>query len=161
MLATRGPEHRVIDFFPYGYDERQYNSPGFRLPVGSLMRGRHGTFPEYHTSADDLDLRVRREDGRIPGGPRGDRCGRRRRPVLVNQSPYGEPQLGRRGLYGALGGSNIPDGQLAMLWVLNLSDGEHSLIDIAQRAAMPFATVAAIAEVLVEHGLLADQGRPQ
>ena len=81
--------------------------------------------------------------------------------VLVNQSPYGEPQLGRRGLYGALGGSNIPDGQLAMLWVLNLSDGEHSLIDIAQRAAMPFATVAATAEVLVEHGLLTDQGRPQ
>jgi len=160
VLATRGSEHRVIDFFPYGYDERQYNSPGFRLPVGSLMRGRHGAFPEYHTSADDLtfvsgermseSLEVLAEIVAVVDGDR----------VLVNQSPYGEPQLGRRGLYGALGGSNIPDGQLAMLWVLNLSDGEHSLMDIAQRAAMPFATVAATADLLVEHGLLADQSRP-
>ena len=131
------------------------------MPVGSLMRGRHGAFPEYHTSADDLtfvsgermseSLEVLAEIVAIVDGDR----------ALVNQSPYGEPQLGRRGLYGALGGSNIPDGQLAMLWVLNLSDGEHSLMDIAQRAGMPFATVAATADVLVEHGLLADQGRPR
>jgi aminopeptidase-like protein len=160
VLATRGSEHRVIDFFPYGYDERQYNSPGFRLPVGSLMRGRHGMFPEYHTSADDLtfvsgarmseSLEVLAEIVAVVDGDR----------VLFNQSPYGEPQLGRRGLYGALGGTNIPDGQLAMLWVLNLSDGEHSLMDIAQIAGMPFTTVAATADVLVEHGLLADHGRP-
>jgi aminopeptidase-like protein len=64
-------------------------------------------------------------------------------------------------LYGALGGSNISDGQLAMLWVLNLSDGEHSLMDIAQRAGMPFATIAATADVLIQHGLLGDQDRPR
>ncbi|HSB86531.1 MAG TPA: DUF4910 domain-containing protein [Ilumatobacteraceae bacterium] len=160
VLASRGPENRVIDFFPYGYDERQYNSPGFRLPVGSLMRGRHGMFPEYHTSADNLafvsgermceSLEVLAEILAVVDGDR----------VFTNQSPFGEPQLGRRGLYGALGGSNIPDGQLAMLWVLNLSDGAHSLMDIAERAGMPFSTVAATADVLVEHGLLAEQGRP-
>src|SRR5205823_6346556 len=54
VLATSGVPHEIIDFFPYGYDERQYNSPGFRIPVGSLMRGRHGQFPEYHTSGDNL-----------------------------------------------------------------------------------------------------------
>jgi aminopeptidase-like protein len=54
VLSQSGLAHHVIDFFPYGYDERQYNSPGFRMPVGSLMRGRHGMFPEYHTSADNL-----------------------------------------------------------------------------------------------------------
>jgi aminopeptidase-like protein len=160
VLASRGPENRVIDFFPYGYDERQYNSPGFRLPVGSLMRGRHGMFPEYHTSADNLafvsgermceSLEVLAEILAVVDGDR----------VFTSQSPFGEPQLGRRGLYGALGGSNIPDGQLAMLWVLNLSDGAHSLMDIAERAGMPFSTVAATADVLVEHGLLAEQGRP-
>src|SRR4029079_5828129 len=54
VLATRGSENQVIDLFPYGHDKRHCTSPGFRLPVGALMRARHGTFPEYHTSADDL-----------------------------------------------------------------------------------------------------------
>src|SRR6185312_3009703 len=56
VLGQAGLPHQLIDFFPYGYDERQYGSPGFRLPVGSLMRGRHGMFPEYHTSADNLSF---------------------------------------------------------------------------------------------------------
>jgi aminopeptidase-like protein len=76
--------------------------------------------------------------------------------VFVNQSPYGEPQLGRRGLYRALGGTEIPDGQLAMLWVLNLSDGTHSLMDIAERAGMPFSTIVATADILREHRLLTE-----
>ena len=123
VLAHDSADNQVIDFFPYGYDERQYNAPGFRLPVGSLMRGRHGRFPEYHTSGDDPSfvtgarmahsLRVLSS---IVGVVDEDRR-------LRNVEPFGEPQLGRRGLYGALGGQNLPDGQLAMLWVLNLSDG--------------------------------------
>jgi len=156
VLATSGLEHQLIDFFPYGYDERQYNSPGFRLPVGSLMRGRHGQFPEYHTSADNLDFvsQARLAESfevlsRLIAVVDGDRR-------LINTAPYGEPQLGSRGLYGALGGTQIPDAQLAMLWILNLSDGEHSLLDIAERAQIAFEAVASTAAVLEEHGLLVD-----
>jgi aminopeptidase-like protein len=154
VLAYDSADNQVIDFFPYGYDERQYNAPGFRLPVGSLMRGRHGRFPEYHTSGDDgsfvtgarmaHSLRVLSS---IVGVIDEDRR-------LRNVEPFGEPQLGRRGLYGALGGQNLPDGQMAMLWTLNLSDGAHTLLDIAERAELPFETVRATAALLEQHGLL-------
>jgi aminopeptidase-like protein len=158
-LAASGVEHELIDFFPYGYDERQYNSPGFRLPVGSLMRGRHGRFPEYHTSADNPSF--------VSGERMIESLGvlnavlaivdRDRR--LRNLRPEAEPQLGRRGLYRAIGGTDIPDIQFAMLWVLNLSDGEHSLLDIAERAGIDFAAVAAAADLLEAHDLLAEVPR--
>lgn len=154
VLAQSGYAHQLIDFFPYGYDERQYNAPGFRLPVGSLMRGQHGQFPEYHTSGDDLSFvsaerlaesfRVLAKIIELLDGNLRYR----------NLAPYGEPQLGRRGLYRALGGSGIPDLQMAMLWVLNLSDGTQSLLDIAQRSRLEFAVVRAAAELLARHGLL-------
>jgi aminopeptidase-like protein len=147
-------EHRLIDFFPYGYDERQYNSPGFRLPVGSLMRGRHGMFPEYHTSGDDLSFvqparleesfEVLRQAIEVMDGDRRYR----------NLQPYAEPQLGKRGLYRAMGGTSIPDLQFAMLWVLNLADGEHSLLEVAERSHLPFASVKAAADLLLGHDLL-------
>jgi aminopeptidase-like protein len=156
VLAAGEAPHQLIDFFPYGYDERQYNSPGFRLAVGSLMRGRHGQFPEYHTSDDNLEF--------VSGARLAESFGVLARILAVldrnrtmrNLVPYGEPQLGGRGLYGALGGTNIADAQLAMLWVLNQSDGEHSLLDIAERARLDFDAVAATAAVLEEHGLLAE-----
>ncbi len=153
-LGESGVEHQVIDFFPYGYDERQYNSPGFRLPVGALMRGRHGQFPEYHTSADDLSF-VSGEHmaasldvlSRALAIVDADR-------TLRNLAPYGEPQLGRRGLYRAMGGTDIPGLQLAMLWVLNLGDGDHDLLAVAERAGVEFAAVDAAAAMLEQHGLL-------
>ena len=134
VLSHGSVAHQLIDFFPYGYDERQYNSPGFRLPVGSLMRGRHGQFPEYHSSGDNLDF--------VSGERLAESLDVLRGIVDVlegnlryrNLAPFGEPQLGSRGLYRAMGGTGIPDMQLAMLWVLNLSDGEHTLLDIAERA---------------------------
>ena len=152
--ARSQTEHRTIDFFPYGYDERQFNSPGFRLEVGSLMRGRHGQFPEYHTSADNLDF--------VSGERLEESLGVLREILNVlednrsyrNLAPYGEPQLGSRGLYRATGGTNIPNLQFAMLWVLNLSDGAHSLLDIAERASLDFSAIAAAAKLLAEHGLL-------
>jgi len=156
VLATSGFPHQVVDYFPYGYDERHFNSPGFRLPVGSLMRGRHGQFPEYHTSADDLDFVSAERLGesfavlaRIVSVLDGDRR-------MRSTAPYGEPQLGSRGLYGALGGTAIPDAQLVMLWLLALCDGEHSLLDIATRSRVAFEEVAATAAILAEHGLLVD-----
>jgi aminopeptidase-like protein len=160
VLAHAGLPHQTIDFFPYGYDERQYGSPGFRLPVGSLMRGRHGMFPEYHTSGDDLAFvspERLAESARVLATLVDVLEGDRR---YKNLEPFGEPQLGRRGLYRAMGGTDIPDLQLAMLWVLNLSDGGHGLLDIAERAKMPFASIKAAADLLAGHGLLAPSSEP-
>ena len=95
---------------------------------------------------------------------RSDRVQPRSRPSVVptaagdrryrNLEPFGEPQLGRRGLYGGLGGAGRKKREMAMLWVLNQSDGEHSLLDIAERSGMPCAVVGEVAEVLREAGLL-------
>lgn len=156
VLRDRGAGDPIIDFFPYGYDERQYNSPGFRAPVGSLMRGRHGMFPEYHTSADDLGFisaeRLAESFAVVRGVVDVLEANRRYR----NLAPDGEPQLGKRGLYRATGGTNIPDLNLAMLWVLTLSDGGRDLLAVAERAAMPFATIRVAADLLREADLLAE-----
>lgn len=156
VLAHSGAGYSVEDFSPYGYDERQYCSPGFDLPVGCLMRSKHGTFPEYHSSADDLDL-IRPEYL----ADTLDKCLAvfdvlERNATYVNLSPYGEPQLGRRGLYKAVGGeADQKAGQMAILWVLNQSDGSNSVLDIAERARMPFDLVARAARTLLDHDLLA------
>ena len=147
--------HRIKLFIPYGYDERQYCSPGFDLPVGCLMRTPNGEYPEYHSSADNLSL-LHPESlahslavlRRIVGVIEGD-CGYRSR------NPKGEPQLGRRGLYAAMGGQRSAGyDQMALLWVLNLADGRHSLLDVAERAGMSFATIRAAADALVGAELL-------
>jgi aminopeptidase-like protein len=155
VLAASGAEHRVVDFSPYGYDERQYCSPGFDLPVGRLTRTPHGEYPEYHTSADDLSF--------VAPVPLGDAL-RALVDVLVvlegdttyrNTHPKGEPQLGRRGLYRAIGGDVDPrSAEMALLWVLNLSDGAHSLLDVVDRSGLPFTAVRAAADRLLDHGLL-------
>jgi aminopeptidase-like protein len=120
------------------------------------MRAPHGTFPEYHTSADNLDF-VSTEALEASLACYRDVIGvLEANRTFTNQQPHGEPQLGRRGLYAAIGGdTKTAERQLAMLWVLNLADGHHSLLDIAQRARVPFAEVVAIARTLEQHGLLA------
>jgi aminopeptidase-like protein len=155
VLGRSGRAHQVVDFSPYGYDERQYCSPGFDLPVGRLSRTPFANYPEYHTSADDLDLvgpAQLQESLELCWEVVGVLEGNRR---YENLSPKGEPQLGRRGLYGQIGGrSDAEERQMAMLWVLNLSDGDMSLLDVAERAGLPFALVADVAGVLEEAGLL-------
>jgi len=154
VLAHSGLPHQSIDFFPYGYDERQYNSPGFRLAVGSLMRGRHGQFPEYHTSGDNLTFvspeRLAQSLSVLTGLVDVLEGNLRYR----NLAPDGEPQLGKRGLYRAMGGTDIPGLQLAMLWVLNMSDGTPALLDIAERSGMPFRAIRAAADLLERHALI-------
>mgnify|MGYP000987489943 CR=1 FL=1 len=152
--ATAAPN--IIDFFPYGYDERQYNSPGYLLDVGLFQRSQFATFPEYHTSADNMDFirpeHLAKSYSWIVGAI--DILERDR--AYLNLAPKGEPQLGRRRLYAAIGGDKDSYAKsLAMLWVLNLSDGGHTLLQIAERANTPFATIAAIADLLEEKGLLA------
>jgi aminopeptidase-like protein len=155
VLTRSGRPHEVVDFSPYGYDERQFCSPGFNLPVGCLTRTPHARYPEYHTSADDLDF-VSPEsmaDTLDICTQVIDVLERDRR--YLNLNPYCEPQLGRRGLYGVLGGrSDTQQRQMAMLWVLNLSDGEHSLLDVAERSGMPFDLVAEVADLLRNADLL-------
>ncbi len=149
------PQGRIFDFAPYGYDERQFCSPGFNLPVGLLQRSQFGDFPEYHTSADDLDfvnaknlqssyqtivrvIEIIETDQRF-----------------LNTRPKCEPQLGRRGLYTAIGGDKDAAKQhMALLWVLNLSDGDYSLLDIAERSDMSFWVIREAASLLQRSGLL-------
>jgi aminopeptidase-like protein len=147
--------HRIAPFIPYGYDERQYCSPGFDLPVGCLMRTPNGEYPEYHSSADNLSL-LRPESlahslsvlRRIVAVIEGDA-------VYRSRNQKGEPQLGRRGLYATMGGQREASyNQMALLWVLNLADGRHSLLDMAERAGVPFATIQAAADALLAADLL-------
>ncbi len=156
VLATSGNPYNIRDFSPYGYDERQYCSPGFDLPVGCLNRTQHGKFPEYHTSADNLSfvapealagsLRLCLDVFRVLENNH----------TYQNLNPKCEPQLGKRGLYRLIGG--LPDAgarELAMLWVLNLSDGQHSLLDIAERSGLRFEAIVQAAEALRQNELLA------
>ena len=150
VLQTKGAPFEVRDFSPYGYDERQFCSPGFNLPVGSFRRTPHGEYPEYHTSADDLDF--------VSLAHLADSLGTLLEVIDLlesdvkfrNLSPMGEPQLGRRGLLPAASESE----QMALLWLLNLSDGNSSLLDIAERSGLPFGELRRATETLVEHGLL-------
>ncbi len=148
----------VRPWSPYGGDERQFCSPGFDLPFGAFSRTPADAFPEYHSSADDLDL-VRPE-------ALGDSLhaaleiidALERDATLVNASPYGEPQLGRRGLYRSLAGGSSEEA--ALLWVLSLCDGSASLIDVATRSGLPFSSIRAAADALLDVDLLrlADAG---
>ena len=156
VLRHSGEPSEVLEFSPYGYDERQYCSPGFNLPVGCLMRSVWGTYPEYHTSADNLDfirpqqlaqsLRVCASIFDVLENNRS----------YLNQNPCCEPQLGKRNLYRSTGGDSIGAEINARLWVLNFSDGERSLLDIAERSGLRFEAIRDAAELLCENGLLAE-----
>ena len=155
VLKQFNKPHQIVEFFPYGYDERQYCSPGFNLPVGCFMRTPHGQFPEYHTSADNLNfikiesltdsfvnvwriLKVLEENKKYQ-----------------NTNPKCEPQLGKRKVYDGIGGqSKKPVDQIALLWVLNMSDGAHSLLDITTLAELPFGKLQSAAQLLLEKELL-------
>lgn len=155
VLGKNSKENLMLDFSPYGYDERQFCSPGFNLPVGRLSRKPHGEFPEYHTSADNLSfvsqekmlesLQLLKDAVEIIESNKR----------YENLNPKCEPQLGKRGLYKAIGGeSDQKDFQMALLWILNFSDGRHSLLDIAKRSAIPFSVVKKAAAELVKANLL-------
>jgi aminopeptidase-like protein len=155
VVRSSGREFQILDFTPYGYDERQYCSPGMNLPVGCFMRTPNGCYPQYHTSADDLSW--------VTPSALGDSLVQLLRIIQVleenrchlNLNPKCEPQLGRRGLYRQLGGmKHTATLQMAMLWVLNFSDGEHDLLDIAIRSGVPFEQVSQAADALRSAGLL-------
>jgi len=155
VLADAGSQYTVIDFMPYGSDERQFSSPGFNLSIGSLMRTPYGRFAQYHASADDLNFI----------GPEYLADSWRKYLDIIfilennakylNLSPKGEPQLGKKGLYGSLGSCRSDTAmEFALLWVLNFSDGQHSLLDIAVRSQLPFKQIRQAADLLLEKSLL-------
>jgi aminopeptidase-like protein len=155
VLLHSGHQFHTLDFIPYGYDERQYCSPGINLPVGCFMRTPNGRYPQYHTSADDLTL--------VTPFSLGESLWQLLRVIQVleeddrflNLNPKCEPQLGRRGLYRQMGGNkDAAVSEMAMLWVLNLSDGQHSLLDIAVRSGIAFDQISRAASSLREAGLL-------
>jgi aminopeptidase-like protein len=154
-LRHSGSDYSVEDFSPYGYDERQYCSPGFDLPVGLFQRSKFASIPEYHTSADNLafigadhlalSYRLIVEMLDVVDNDS----------TFLNIMPRCEPQLGRRGLYHAIGEhKNAQTANMALLWVLNLSDGAHSLLDIAERAGLPFEVIYRTTQLLQQHGLV-------
>jgi len=155
ILHESGENYEIINFIPYGYDERQYCSPGFDLPVGCLMRTPHSRYPEYHTSADNLDF-VKPEflEGSFSKYLSVLNAIENNR-KYVNLNPKCEPQLGKRKLYDGMEGEKkkVID-PLAMLWVLNMSDAEHRLLDIAALAQLPFDKIQAAARLLLEKKLL-------
>ncbi len=155
VLRTQSTPHEIVDFSPYGNDERQFCSPGFDLPVGAITRSGYDRADRHHTSADDLDgIDPRALEGTL------ETCLRifqvlEADGVPVSRNPKGEPQLGRRGLYRTFGG-RADQGQLesALLWVMSFADGHHSLLDIACRAGLPFETVREAADTLERADLL-------
>ena len=155
VLRHSGEDFEVMDFIPYGYDERQFCSPGFNLPVGCLMRTPFNQYPEYHTSADNLSF-VKPEF--LANSFR--KCLSllnvlERNAVYINQNPKCEPQLGRRGIFRAFSErTGGPEQEMALLWILNLSDGTCSLLDIAERSKLPFDLIWEASELLLQHGLL-------
>jgi aminopeptidase-like protein len=164
-LADRSAEHvmrnlsgegrvSIRDFNPVGGDERQYGSPGLNFPVGSILRSRHGEFKEYHTSKDDLSFVTEKDMGRSLDlylrviYTLEINC----KPIRVD--PYCEPQLGRRGLYSPLVTSTIPDYQVKLLNILSFADGDHDLIDIANRMDCPIWELCEPLKKLTEANLI-------
>ncbi len=155
VLQSSGQDYEIQEFSPYGYDERQFCSPGFNLPVGCFMRSPHGTYPQYHTSADNLDL--------VQPQYLADSLSKLLSVLQIvennkkyfNQNPKCEPQLGKRGLYSAIGGlTDTKKTEMAMLWILNFSDGNHTLLDIAEKSGLEFDLIKKTADTLSQFNLL-------
>ena len=155
VVQHSSPAARIREFVPYGYDERQYCSPGFNLPVGLLQRSEYGTFPEYHTSADNLHFVAPEHLESSLGMLRAAVEILENDRTMINTQPKCEPALGARGLYATVGGDkNSAQSSMAMFWVLNFSDGDYSLLEIAERSGLPFSAVLRAAERLEAASLL-------
>ena len=155
VLQNSGEEYQINEFSPYGYDERQFCSPGFNLPVGSLTRTPFGQYPQYHTSADNLDfVKTDKLSGSLAKYVEIIDI-LENNYTYISTNPKCEPQLGKRGLYGNFGGAQDKKiKELATLWVLNLADGKHSLLDTSDRSGLDFAIIRDAANALYKGGLL-------
>lgn len=158
ILNQTESEFDIVDFFPTGSDERQYCSPGFNLPVGSLMRTMYGKYPEYHTSADNKDFisfeamqkSVLKYLEIIEVLERNEK--------YLNKYPFCEPQLGKRGLYPTLGSQKGTENFVtAMAWILNLADGTNDLLSISEKSKIPISQLIPVIDRLLENGILENE----
>jgi aminopeptidase-like protein len=158
ILNQTESEFNLVDFFPSGSDERQYCSPGFNLPVGSLMRTMYGKYPEYHTSGDNKDFisfdamekSVLKYLEVIELIEKNEK--------YINKMPFCEPQLGKRGLYPTLGSQKgTVDFVKAMMWILNLSDGENDLITISEKSKIAVKDLIPVIDKLIENEILKNE----
>lgn len=157
ILNQSEEDFRVVEFFPNGSDERQYCSPGFNLPMGSLMRTMYAAYPEYHTSADNKDfISFEAMEGSVKKYLEIIELIERNE-KYINMMPYGEPQLGKRGLYPTFTQTGNADHVRAMMWILNLADGEHDLIAISERSKYPIKKLLPIVDKLIENGILRNE----
>lgn len=155
VLLDSGKPFSIIDFFPLGSDERQFSSPGINIPFGSLMRTMYEKFPEYHTSADNLEFIAPKSLNEslelycnIVDCFEGNG-------YYVNLCPFCEPQLGKRGLYYEVGAQKNRDLSIdALLWLLNYCDGTHSLLDIATKSGIKLSIMRDGVHLLLKNGLL-------
>ena len=158
VLRDQG-KHEIVDFDPsLGSDEQQYGSPGFDLPVGCLMRTMYARYAEYHTSLDNKKFMTVESLERTLHAYEDLVRALEVNRVWKNTSPYGEPQLGKRGLYPTLGSQKMLDESLrGLLWLLNLADGTRDLLAIAERSGQPIRRLAETAERLKAEGLLKER----
>ena len=155
VLRDSGHPHKVVPFSPYGYDERQYCSPGFNLPVGALSRTPHGQFAEYHTSADNLDFVTAEHMAQTLAVYVSVISALEANHRYQNVNPKCEVQLGKRGLYRQTGGhTDQPLRESAILWLLNMSDSEHTMLDIVKQSGLPYDVLISAANELLAQNLI-------
>lgn len=153
VMRSHSPDHVEYSYLDRGSDERQYCSPGIDLPVASIMRTRYNSYPEYHTSLDDLTLVT-------PTGLQGGFDVLRKCIELIEANrtyratTLGEPQLGRRGLYPTLSTRGSGFSVRTMMNVLAYADGTRDLVAIAEHAGIDPEEAVSIAVRLKEAGLL-------
>ena len=156
VLEHYAGSYESIDFFPEGSDERQYCSPGYNLPIGLIMRSMYGSYKEYHTSLDNKEF--------ISFNSLLESIDIYFKSILsiemnhkyINLFPYGEPNLGKRGMYSLVNEDikKIQKQRSRMMWLLNMSDGNHSLADIAYKANCSILDLHKIADQLTEKEIL-------
>jgi len=173
VLKKSGDDYKIMNFDPLGSDERQFCSPGFNLPVGSLRKTNPANFPEYHTSADNTEfvkakyladsfskyfkviLKLEENFGKFYSKNNEElpEIDNKNDQVFLNLNPKCEPKLDKTVLYRKIGGA-VHNDALTILWVLNYSDGKHSLRDISLRSGIDFKQIKQTAELLQDKKLL-------